>query len=421
MNESGRSAKNSVSAVMGTIGAFLLAVSPASQAAGFYISEIGTPLSLGTASAANVTNTFGPDAAWSNPAGLVHVESGTMFAGLQLIAPTMKFDTDIAEKGGREGGNAGDPAVAPSFYYSQSLTENWHFGFGFSALQGGGADYGDDFAGRYGTININLTGVGATWSLGYRVNDRLSIGFGASVIQTNYEQEIALNLGPLPDGKVKISDADDIGIQPIVGLQYAVTDSLLLGITYRAKYDSDLDGNIRFKNVPNLLPLPSETNLDLKWDNPQWLEAGLRWQMGGGNVLFLSGNWQQWSEFSENQLVIDTDAGNRPVTLDRDWDDTWAVALGFGQLDYYDGWSIGVAYESSPADDDVRTIDFPVDENWKFSAAYGRKRPSGRAWSLGATLQVFGDAKVDQTAQRVRFSGDFEDFYVLFLGATVKF
>ncbi|UCC14446.1 MAG: outer membrane protein transport protein, partial [Gammaproteobacteria bacterium] len=143
--------------------------------------------------------------------------------------------------------------------------------------------------------------------------------------------------------------------------------------------------------------------------------------MGGGNVLFLSGNWQQWSEFSDNQLIIDTDAGNRPVTLDRDWDDTWAVAVGFGNVDYYEGWSVGVAYESSPADDDVRTIDFPVEENWKFSLAHGRRNESGRGWSLGATLQVFGDAKVDQTSQRVRFAGEFDDFYVLFVGATLVF
>lgn len=407
--------------ILGALGILLVVACCHANAAGFYISEVGTPLSLGTAGSANVTNTFGPDATWTNPAGLVHIEDGVMFAGLQVIAPTMKWDTDIAEKGGIEGGNAGDAAVVPSFYYAQSLTDKWHFGFGFSALQGGGADYGDNFAGRYGTIDIALTGVGATWSLGYKVNDRLSLGFGASVIHATYEQDIALNLGPLPDGKVKIKDADDTGVQPIVGLQYALTDSLLFGINYRAEYDAKLKGNIQFKNIPDAVPLPSQTNLDLKWDNPQWLEAGLRWQMGGGNVLFLSGNWQQWSEFSDNLLLIDTDAGNRPVILDRDWDDTWAVAVGFGNVDYYQGWSVGVAYESSPADDDVRTIDFPVEENWKFSLARGRRNESGKGWSLGATLQVFGDAKVDQTAQRVRFAGEFDEFYVLFVGATIVF
>ena len=90
-------------------------------------------------------------------------------------------------------------------------------------------------------------------------------------------------------------------------------------------------------------------------------------------------------------------------------------------MDMHQGWSVGVAYESSPAEDDVRTIDFPVEENWKFSAAYGRLRESGRAWSVGATLQVFGDAEVDQTVQDVRFAGEFSDFYVIYLGGTFRF
>jgi hypothetical protein len=97
------------------------------------------------------------------------------------------------------------------------------------------------------------------------------------------------------------------------------------------------------------------------------------------------------------------------------------VAVGLGHSDHYRGWSLGVPQESSPADDDVRTIDFPVEESWKFSAAYGRKWQSGHAWSLGATRQVFGDAKVDQTAQGVRFVAGFSDFYVLYPGATGRF
>ncbi len=413
--------RNCVAASVGALSVLLSAASTDVHAAAFYVSEVGTPGSLGTAGAANVTNDRGPDTAWGNPAGLVGVESGTMFVGLQAIAPTMKWDTDVAEKGGVDGGDAGEPAVVPSFFYAQNLTENWHFGFGFSALQGGGADYGDDFVGRYGTIDVALTGVGGTWSFGYRVNDGFSVGFGASVIYSTYEQDIALNLGALPDGKVKIKNADDVGVQPIVGFQWMMTDALMLGMTYRAEFDADLKGNVRFKNIPDGVPVPDQSNIELEWDNPQWLEAGLRYELPGDRAIFLSADWQEWSQFSENQLIIDTAAGNMPTTLDRDWDDTWSVSLGYGDMDMHQGWSVGVAYESSPAEDDVRTIDFPVEENWKFSAAYGRLRESGRAWSVGATLQVFGDAEVDQTVQDVRFAGDFSDFYVIYLGGTFRF
>ncbi len=405
----------------GLAACLVLLCGASAHAAGFYISEVGTPTSLGTAGAANVTNNWGPDAAWANPAGLTGVKGTVAVAGLQVIAPTMKWDTDLAEKGGDDGGNAGEPAGVPSFFFHQALTDKWHFGFGFSALQGGGADYGDDFVGRYGTIDIALTGVGATYSLGYEVNDRLSLGFGGSVVYTVYNQDIAINLGPLPDGKVKIKDADDTGVQPIVGLQYAVTDRLRFGVTYRAEFDANLKGNVEFKKLPPVVPLPPQTNIKLEWTNPQTLNAGLAYTLGGNKKLFLSGNWQQWSEFSKNQLIIDTAAGNAVTTLDRDWDDTWSVSIGYGNISEYRGFSFGVAYESSPADDDVRTIDFPVEENWKFSAAYARAKESGRGWSAGATLQIFGDAKVDQTIQGVRFKGDFSDFYVLFAGLTMRF
>ena len=213
---------------------FTLASAPGQQAhaAGFYIDNIGTPGSLGTAGAANVTNSWGPDTAWANPAGLTGIgESMVMTASLQVLAPTAKFDPNVAEAGGSDGGDAGDTALIPSFFYAQPLTDDWYFGFGVSALQGGGVDYGDDFAGRYGAIDVALTGLGATWSFGYRVNERLSLGFGGTLVQTNFEQTIAVNQGPAPDGKVKFRDLDDLGVQGILGLQYAVTDNLTFGLT----------------------------------------------------------------------------------------------------------------------------------------------------------------------------------------------
>jgi long-chain fatty acid transport protein len=391
------------------------------RAAGFYLDNIGTPGSLGTAGAANVTNNWGPDAAWANPAGLVGIKGRrAMTTSLQVVAPTVEFDPDVAEAGGSDGGDAGDTALIPSFFYAQPLTDDWYFGFGVSALQGGGVDYGDDFAGRYGAIDVNLTGLGATWSMGYRVNERLSLGFGGTLVQTDFEQTIAVNQGPAGDGKVKFRDLDDLGIQGILGLQYRVTERLMLGLTYRSEFDAELEGNIKFRNF--VLPLPSQTNLDLDWTNPQWLEAGLRLQAGGG-FWFLRGNWQEWSEFSENQIGIDTNAGNIVQTLDRDWDDTWALGFAYASHpEASEGWSVGVTYESSAVDDDKRTIDLPVEENWQFSAAYGRMdRDKARGWSVGATLQVFGDAEVDQTAQGFRFAGEFEDYYIVYLGGTYRF
>ena len=51
-------------------GAALLATGQ-SMAAGFYLTQVGTPMSIGTVGVANTTNTWGADAAWAQPAGMV--------------------------------------------------------------------------------------------------------------------------------------------------------------------------------------------------------------------------------------------------------------------------------------------------------------------------------------------------------------
>ena len=56
-----------------TLSAACLQSQPA-EAAGFYFPEVGTPSSLGTGGVANATNTYGADAAWTNPAGMTALE-----------------------------------------------------------------------------------------------------------------------------------------------------------------------------------------------------------------------------------------------------------------------------------------------------------------------------------------------------------
>ena len=241
-------------------------------------------------------------------------------------------------------------------------------------------------------------------------------------------------MGPgTPDAEVEFRDLDDLGVQPIVGVQYQVNDRLMLGLNYRAEFDTELDGNLRLRNLDPSIPLPGNSNLDIDWTNPQWLEAGLAWKVTGTKFIWLRGNWQEWSEFSENQLTISLPAAGAPpqvAKLDRQFDDTWSVGLAFGtrerDIDISSqkangGWLFGVGYESSPVSDGDRTIDLPFEENWKISTAYFNSGNKKFGWSLAGQVQIFGDSAVDQTAQGARFSGDFKDFYVVYLTGTLRF
>jgi len=384
-----------------------------SMAAAFYLTQVGTPLSIGTVGVANTSNTWGADAAWAQPAGMVYLKEDTVaVAGLTLLATEMKFDSSVADAGGNDGGNAGEIVPIPSLFVVKKLSDRTSVGLAITAPLGGAMDFGDDFVGRYGAQKVALQGVGISPSIGYKVNDRLAIGGGVSIIYTLFEEDVAINLpGPIPDGKAKLEDLDDWGYQPFLGLTYAVSDRVLLGFVYRAEMDVNLRGDIDFNGVP----LPGG-NTKLDWDNPQWAEASLRFDLGDNYYVATNLGWQDWSAFSENKLTVTPGV----TVLERDWKDTWRTGIAFGHFDGDKGWSAGLSYDSSPVSDKNRTIDLPMDEQWQAGASYFIEGEQ-LSYALGASVMYAGDAEVDQTAQGVRFKGEFDTNLIYSLGGTVRY
>jgi long-chain fatty acid transport protein len=164
--------RNSERLVRGAcIAAIALGATPA-IAGGLYLTEVGSPYSLGTASSGNVTNRRSADSAWTNPAGMTGIDGSEILVGLQVLVPQVKFDSTVAEAGGDDGGNAGAIAAIPSFFYVRPLSERWRFGLSTVAPFGAGIDFGNDFVGRYGAEEITLQALALSPSFGYQINDQ---------------------------------------------------------------------------------------------------------------------------------------------------------------------------------------------------------------------------------------------------------
>ncbi len=93
-----------------------------SFAGGFYIQELGTPASIGTAGTARTTNNVDPESAWGNPTGMTGLTEDTILIGSQILAPNVRFDSDIATAGGSDGGNAGNAAIIPSVFAVKTIS-----------------------------------------------------------------------------------------------------------------------------------------------------------------------------------------------------------------------------------------------------------------------------------------------------------
>lgn len=386
-------------------------------AAAFYIPEVGTPVSLGTAGVANPTNIRGADAAWTNPAGMTGQNEDSFMTGLMVILPKIEFDSSVSEAGGSDGGNAGDTAAVPSFFYTHVLSEKSRFGFSVVAPIGGGIDYGDNFVGRYAIQNVELEGIAFTPAYAYKVDDRLSLGVGISAVYTSLEQDIAIDVPGEPDGQAKFEDLDDWGYQGVLSLTYQLTTETLLGVVYRSEMDVDLEGDLKIRGLAAAVPTQS---VDVSWTNPQTLELGLKHRLDDQKTLMFNLGWQDWSRFSKSEIGVDT--GGVQVTGDRQWDDTWNIGAAYKQnLDTESFYTLGISYESSPVKDKHRTFDFPVDEIWKLAGSYAWKGEENFDYSFGATLYMVGDAEIDQTSQGVRVAGEFDSNMVLFLGGTLRY
>lgn len=408
-----------------------LVVSSSVRAGGFYISEVGTPGSLGTAGTANTTNTFGPDSAWTNPAGMTGLTEDSSIVGVQAVLPYVKWDSEIATAGGGDGGNSGVAGVIPSFFAVKTLGERSRLGFSVVAPLGGGADYGDGFAGRYIANRVILSGVGFTPSFAYKVNDRLSLGAGVSLIYTLMDMDVSVRQSAivpgLPDGEVNIDGIDDWSWQGTLGLTYQLSDRTLLGVVYRSKSEVELEGDINFNGIqiPIINTITSRIDeIEVGWDNPQLLEVGLRYKYADDLYFMFNADWEDWSAFSDNTFTISTVGGvSQLATIDRNWHDTWHVGAAFAKrLNNTMGLTMGISYDSSPVDDDDRTLDLPADRQIKLSMAVGNLETKGKfKYSIGATLIDIGANKIDQTNQGVRVKGEYEDSLILFLGGSLRY
>ncbi len=399
-------------------------VAQSALAAGFYISEIGTPLSLGTAGVANPTNTIGADSSWTNPAGMTGLDQSEMLGGFQVVAPNIRFDsTNATTASGNDGGNAGNALPIPSFFYVNAVTDRLRLGVSVAGIMGGGVDYGDRFVGRYAASLAELGAVGISPAIGFKVNDKFSVGAGVSIIYTRFDMDVAIKQGDTAasDGKFKIVKADDWGYQPYVGLTYHLTERAMLGLVYRAEMDVNLEGDVKIHNWRLPLPKPRADDIDVDWDNPQTVKLGLRYRLDDKNLLFMSAGWEDWSKFSENTLALKGGALNPEIRLDREFDDTWNAGIALGHNEGDHATSIGFAYESSPVSDRHRTLDLPFEELFKLSFAYAWKGQKDLDFSLGSTVYLIGDAKIDQTSQDVRTKGKYDTNYIVFLGGTVRY
>lgn len=302
-------------------------------AGGIMLYEIGTD-NTGLANAGAAARAQGPSTIASNPAGMSYLPGTQITGGLQVLYGNLSFNRDGNTNGtGSNSGNALDPIPGGSFFISHELDEHWSVGFGNYADFGLAANYDNDWSGRYFAQNASLAGLSFLPSVAYRFNEQWSLGVGVKAMYGMLQAQTAIDRSPFgltdrADGQFKYKD-NDWGFGANVGVIYAPQSGTRIGLAYTSKVDLEFEDGLDVKGNGPLLARLDGTDTRLDMTVPQTVTLSLFQQLDPQWALLASVNWQDWSEFGDVAVQVDTSAvGAQSTTIDGHYKDTWQLALG---------------------------------------------------------------------------------------------
>jgi long-chain fatty acid transport protein len=354
---------------------------------------------------------------------MIRLDRSQLLAGFQMLYVDTKFDTDFAQFGGGDGGNAGGWVPAASFSYVHKMSDDLSLGVSVGSFFGLGLDYGKSWAGRYYVQEAEFLTFGINPGVGYRVNEQWSIGAGISAVNSNLSQKTAIrNLGPnQADGQLKLED-DDWGFGYNLGVLFEPNEASRFGLTYRSEIEFEYKDTASLRglqpplsNIANIVGLVG-SQLDMKMNLPQAVMFSGYHRLTDRLAILGNIGWQEWSSFGESSLSLSSEE-TTDLNLDRNFDDTWHFALGF-QYQIGDPWllSAGIAYDESPVSDSNRTPDMPLDRQWRY--ATGLQYDLSEDITIGCAYEFLdaGDAEISQNRGPLagELVGDYSTNYIHF-------
>jgi len=397
--------------------ALTLPVIPA-QAAGLWLYENGTP-DVGTASAGMASRAQDAGTVFSNPAGMTRLDKSQLMVGIQPIYGDVKFDTEVATFGGPDGGNAAGLIPAGGVFYAHSVSDKWKLGVSAGSYLGLGVDFDEDWAGRYYATKVSFMTAALNGAVGYKVNDWLSVGGGLSYVYGQLEDEAAINnlTDATADGRLKIEDTDtDYGFN--LGVLVEPTRGTRFGLTYISKVDLKYQDVPKTSGVGPLLDAALElsgfkgSQVTFDFTLPEQVMFSSYHEFTPKLAVMADLGWQNWSQFGQIGVGIDSGDQEGSGSVDAQMQDTWHMALGSRyQLDPRWSVSAGFAYDSSPVVNEFRTIILPLDRQYRYAAGVQYQWRSDISLGFAYEYMDAGSAPVNQTAGPLRgdLKGDLKD------------
>jgi long-chain fatty acid transport protein len=315
--------------------------------------------------------------------------------GTRLTSPPVP----LSAAGGTDRGTGnigGDGSFIPASYSSWQITDQLWLGVTTGAPFGlrtkpenqvyAGQTYGR--SAKIRTINISPT-------IGYKVNDWLSIGAAVQgqFIKTNLKQ--ATGIGPTAGPAILDGDSIDFGYR--LGATITPWQGGSIGIGYRSSIRQTLSGDF---TAPGGVYFPIRANLNL----PDSVVVGYSQQINDRWAAHLGVEWTNWSKF--RRIPIVNSATGVPFNgLNFVYDDSWFFSTGL-EYKYNEALTLraGVAYELSAVNDSNRTVFISDNDRLWLSAGASYQLNEKLKIDLGYTFITVNKARINYVPGHPQFN-----------------
>lgn len=352
-----------------------------------------------------VGSTKDVSAVYYNPANMTELSDGShIMAGLTFARPD--YNVKVADTKTDQNEHIFE---LPHFFYAANFTDDLFFGIGEYTEYGLGTHYESLTwplaADSTKTAMYQLT---VSPTLAYKVTDDLSIGAGIRVM---WLQLISDRMLPAYGSHFHL-DVDDWAISYLASVAYQLTDTIRIGVVYRAEADFEEEGDVE------LYPLGMTTGVKGDIEMPKSVMIGLNWEATDKLEFGINATWNNWSCIKSLDMDFESPAIPDQV-CPQNWHDTWRYSAG-AEYKIDKNWAVqcGYTFDTDPTDAGyANTLCPPGDrnqyglgftygqDNWKIGADYMFVHIRNTDREIHGVETHFRDLKTDTLA--LNFSYDF--------------
>ncbi|MCB1901655.1 OmpP1/FadL family transporter [Cognatazoarcus halotolerans] len=384
--------------------------SGSASAAGFQLLEQNAS-GIGNAYAGSAAVAENASTIYFNPAGMTQLQDREYSIGIDFVRPTFKFKDRGSISGPLTGNgdDAGSWAIIPNGYLSWALSKDLYVGVGLGAPFGLVTEYDDPWIGAAQAIKFDITTYNINPSIAYRINDKVSVGFGVNWqrMDAEYVRAAAIVNPALAATRATLDVSNDAWGWN-VGALFTLSPSMRIGVSYRSAIKHELDGDLKISGpakdgdpiggtlsngaasvdveLPDVFVLSVVQQLDRRWEML-------------GDI-----SWTGWSKIDQLDIVRRSGPSiNQTVqTLDADFRDTWRIALG-ANYQLNDAWKLkfGIAYDQTPVKGPAtRLVSLPDSNRTWFTFGGQWKADKASTLDLGVAYLNVSESKINNNQVR---------------------